>query len=420
MKFNEMNLKSGTVKALHDMDITSPTKIQEESIPIALDGKNLIAQARTGSGKTFAFSIPILERLSFDKTPECIILVPTRELCRQVAEVFRDLGKYTPGVKLVQVYGGVSIHNQIAKIMNGANVIVATPGRLIDLFERRAISFDNIKFVVLDEADRMLDMGFMPDVQYIMSKIKTNPQLFLFSATIIEEIKELSNQFTDGAYVDINVSKDSMTVGNTKQYYYLIRNFRDKYYDFVRILRKEKPEHTLVFTNTKKTADWLESRLSQERNLGVKIGLLSGNMTQAKREKVTELFKEQKINFLIATDVAARGLDIPDVSHVINYDVPQFEENYVHRIGRTSRMGKPGTALTLCIQDEYIYLVRIEGFINKNITKLELPTREKRPRYPNRHHSSNMRGKRQRNFKERSFKRSESKEDTPRKRLPFF
>lgn len=377
MEFHELGLKNNTIQALKLMfgDEAAPTTIQEKTIPKALKGSNIIAQARTGSGKTLAFSIPIIEQMKFLKTPEAIILVPTRELCKQVAEVFESLGKFYKDLNLVEVYGGVSIDNQINKIKKGANVIVATPGRLIDIYERNIVNFDNVAFVVLDEADRMLDMGFMPDVQYILSRIKTKPQFYLFSATIIDEIKNLSNQFTGGQYEDINVSKDSMTVKSTKQFYYLIANFKDKYYDFVRILRKEKPQKALIFTNTKKTAEWLMDRLQNENNLGVTIGLLSGDMSQAARERVIDEYRENKINCLIATDVAARGLDIPNVTHVINYDIPMYEENYVHRIGRTSRMDKDGVALTLVLESEYQYLCRIEGFIDKNIIKRDLPVR---------------------------------------------
>ena len=217
----------------------------------------------------------------------------------------------------------------------------------------------------------------------------------LFSATILEEIKVLSQSFTKGIYTDINVSKDSMTVENTNQYYYMVDHFKDKYYAFVRVLRKLKNEmsHTLVFTNTKKTAMWLKSRIETERGLNFKIEMLSGDLSQAKREQFTKKFKRHHINFLIATDVAARGLDIPNVSHVFNYDVPQWSEVYVHRIGRTSRMGKKGTAITMALADEYRFICQIEGFIDKEIKKAvilqgpigehkETPTKENKNQVP--------------------------------------
>ncbi len=377
MKFSEMNIKSEIVKALEEINIIEPTKIQKDAIPVALTGKNIIAQAKTGSGKTYAFSIPIINQIEAGKIPECLILVPTRELCKQVAQVMAQASKHLKNVRVLQVYGGVSINPQILKLQKGVNIVVATPGRLIDLYERKEISFKKLRFVVLDEADRMLDMGFFPDIQYIMNQIHTTPQLMLFSATILEEIKVLSQSFTKGNYIDINVSKDSLTVENTNQYYYLIEHFKDKYYAFVRVLRKLRPQiqHTLVFTNTKKTAMWLKNRLEQERNLNFKIELLSGDLSQAKRETVTKKFKRHEIDFLIATDVAARGLDIPNVSHVFNYDVPEYTEVYVHRIGRTSRMGKKGTAITMALVDQYRLICQIEGFIDKTIKKAEIPPR---------------------------------------------
>lgn len=455
MNFKELNLSDPILRALNELGISTLTDIQEKSIPVALTGRNIIGQARTGSGKTFAYALPIVEKILKQditgKNASALIIVPTRELCKQVEVVISDLVKYqnTPKIRTVQVYGGVSIQNQISKINRGVNVIVATPGRLIDLFERKVIDFSDIKFVVLDEADRMLDMGFLPDIQFIMSKIRTKPQFLLFSATIIDEIKKLSTKFTGGDVVDINVSQDSMTVKNTKQFYYLIPHFDDKYYVFVRILRIEKPKHAIVFTNTKRTAEWLLGRLERERGLNLKLGMLSGNMSQSRREIVTDKFKKFQLNFLIATDVAARGLDIPNVSHVFNYDIPQYEENYVHRIGRTSRMDfngvqqKRGVAMTLCLEEEYVYLTRIEGFINKSIKKRVTPprtnfgsrnqSRGNRPsrggyqsrdgnRYQdNRQSRDNRNTGRYRNDDNRRNKDEHSQDESShRKRLPFF
>jgi len=380
-----MGIKSQILQAIESMfgkDAT-PTLVQQKAIPLGLKGKNIIAQSKTGTGKTLAYLIPIVEKLEFLKQPEALILVPTRELCKQVDEVLQNLNKFVQKIRSVQIYGGVSIENQINKIKRGVNIIVATPGRLIDIYERGKINFNSLRFVVLDEADRMLDMGFFPDIQFIFSKIKTNPQYFLFSATILEEIKELSMNFTKGNYIDLDISKDKLTVENTQQYYYLIKDFRDKFYYFTKLLFFERPKKALIFTNTKKTADWLKNKLDSMKSFNRKIGLLSGNMSQFAREKEIKRFKNNEIDILIATDVAARGLDIAEVTHVINYDVPQFEENYVHRIGRTSRMGKKGKAITLVLMDEYQYLCRIEGFIKKSIKKRELKEllRDNRNRY---------------------------------------
>ncbi|GAB4308444.1 MAG: hypothetical protein Kow0069_06730 [Promethearchaeota archaeon] len=385
-KFEDYDVPAELVKGLVELGITSPTDIQRESIPILLRGKNLIGQARTGSGKTLAFVVPILARMEFKKQLEAMVLVPTRELCKQVAGVFRDAGKYL-GVKVVEVYGGVSIQNQIDKIKAGANVVVATPGRLIDLFKRGALKFGSLKYVVLDEADRMLDMGFFPDIEYILKNARSKEvQLMFFSATILEEIKRLATQFMSSEPVEVDVSRDKLTVESTKQYYHMVDYYPKKFDVLVSLLLSERPEHALVFTNTKRHSQILEERLRKEKRLLgnngkplYRVYCLHGDMSQAAREKVIRDFKEHKINLVIATDVASRGLDIPDVSHVINYDVPKYEEDYVHRIGRTSRMSKVGVAVTLCAHDEFVYLCRIESFIGMEIPKRPAPGRHGRP-----------------------------------------
>ena len=386
MNFSEMNLSPDILQALADMKIVSPTEVQEQAIPKMLASTtHVMAQAKTGTGKTLAFSIPIVEKIDVNlHQVQAVVLVPTRELCKQVHTVISDLTK-NHKVSTVEVYGGVSIDRQINEIRHGAQVVVATPGRLIDIYQRREINFKNVKFVVLDEADRMLDMGFMPDIEFLLLNAMSSiePRLCLFSATLFESIKELVKRFTKGQDIlEIDISHDELTVENCKQYYYLIDDFKDKYYHFVRILRKEKPKHSIIFVNTKRTGEWLPNRLQNERGLDLRLDLIQGDLTQRVRETVLKKFKEQQINGLIATDVAARGLDIPEVTHVFNYDIPEFEENYVHRIGRTSRMqtcgeSAQGVAISLVVQDEFNLLCRIEGFMNKNITKLPLPPRNK-------------------------------------------
>ncbi len=359
------------------MGITNATDVQEKAIPVIMQGKNIIAQAQTGSGKTLAYSIPMLETLDKSlRSVQSIILVPTRELCKQVAKVFEELSK-NDHVDVVEVYGGVSVGPQMDAIQRGAQVVVATPGRLMDIHERGIIRFDHVKYITLDEADRMLDMGFLPDIEDILDKVNANThgrqlQFMLFSATIMEEIKQLASTFM-GTYEEVNVSKDDLTVHSTAQFYYLIKDRRRKYEFFKKILQAEPPKHAIIFTNTKNTAEFLERRLTQERNINYSIRGLHGNMGQASREKVLIAFKKREFQILIATDVAARGLDIDDVDYVFQYDVPQYEENYVHRIGRTSRMGKVGAAVMLGIEDEYAFICRIEGYINKTIVRKHLP-----------------------------------------------
>ena len=364
MNFEDLGISEGTTAALKKLNISDPTPVQKKTIPLALGGNHIMAQARTGSGKTLAFILPIIEQLKFINN-EALILVPTRELAKQIHGVVKDLGHSR--VKSMTIYGGVSINNQIRKLQQGVNIIVGTPGRLIDLYKRGHLKFTNIRFAICDEADRLFDMGFAPDIKYILSRIKTEYQFMLFSATLDSDMRKLVRTYTNNEFEFLNLSRDNLTVGSTKQFYYLIERFEEKYKTFIKVLRREKPEHALVFVNTKKTAAWLENRLKNQRNLYFKVGIISGDLSQFQREKVMGAFKKHNINLLIATDVAARGLDIDNISHVFNYDVPKYPENYIHRIGRTSRMNKKGVAITLCLKDEYEYLCHIEGLINKEI-----------------------------------------------------
>lgn len=331
-----------------------------------------MAQAKTGSGKTLAFVLPIFERLEGIRN-EALILAPTRELAKQVNQVIKDLGNSV--IKSMTIYGGVSINNQIRKLDQGVHIIVGTPGRIIDLYKRKNLKLSNIRFVVVDEADRLFDMGFSPDVKYILNQIKTNYQFLLFSATLHNDIRELVKKYSKNKFQFINLSRDNLTVSSTKQFYYMIDRYDEKFKTFLKILRREKPKHTLVFVNTKKTAEWLYKRLKSTNNFIYKVDIISGNLSQHQREKILSSFRNHEINMLIATDVAARGLDIENISHVINYDVPKYPDVYVHRIGRTSRMNKRGIAITLCLKDEYEYLCHIEGLIDKEI-------RQKTIQYP--------------------------------------
>ena len=243
---------------------------------------------------------------------EALILVPTRELAKQVNQVIKDL-KYQKA-RSMTIYGGVSINNQIIKLEKGVNIIVGTPGRIIDLYKRRNLNLRQIKFICLDEADRLWDFGFAPDVKYILDQVKTDYQFMLFSATLHSEMRELVKKYSKNQFVFLNLSKDDLTVHNTRQYYYLIDFFKDKYKTFIKVLGNEKPKHALVFVNTKKTANWLGRKLKTQKNLNYKVDIISGNLSQFQREKILEGFREHKINLLVATDVAARGLDIENIS----------------------------------------------------------------------------------------------------------
>lgn len=374
MNFADLGISVENIDALNDnMNISSPTPVQAKAIPLILNNQHIMAQAKTGSGKTLAFVIPIIEQLTY-KNNEALIIVPTRELAKQINQVIIDLGNKR--VTSTTIYGGVSINNQIMILEKGVNIIIGTPGRLIDLYKRRKLKLDNISFVVLDEGDRLWDMGFSPDIKYILNQIKTHYQFMLFSATLDYDIRELVKKYSGNKFEFINLSRDNLTVGNTKQFYYMIDRFEQKFKSFLEILRREKPQIALVFVNTKKTAMWLSNRLNSRDNTGFRVGIISGDLSQFQRENILKQFKDHKINMLIATDVAARGLDIDNISHVINYDIPKYPENYIHRIGRTSRMNKKGVAISLVLKDEYEHLCNIEGLIDKEIKKLTLRSQE--------------------------------------------
>ncbi|WP_457916752.1 DEAD/DEAH box helicase [Candidatus Lokiarchaeum ossiferum] len=429
-----MNLNHSLLHGLKQMGMETATEIQERAIPEIIDSPDthIIAQARTGSGKTLAFAIPLVEKIDNTlQTVQSVIIVPTRELCKQVAEVFVKLTKYRH-IKVVQVYGGVSIDRQVQEIQEGAQIIVATPGRLIDLFNRHRVSFTDVKFVVLDEADRCLDMGFMPDIEFLLldAMRDVHPRLILFSATMLDAVYDLTKRFTgDKNVIEIDVSQDSMTVENCNQYYYLIDDFKDKYYHFIRIIRQEKPIHCMIFVNTKRTGDWLYQRFQNEERLPLKPELISGNLTQRRREIVLDKFRKRKINCLIATDVAARGLDVEKVSHVFNYDIPEFEENYVHRIGRTARISNAsgkvakGIAISLVMNDQMRTLSRIEGFMSKDIEKRPLPqrrqysssNRQSSGSHSERHLNTDHPARRNRNNPKRTYKKSGPKKNDRKK-----
>ena len=373
MNFIDLGISEKNTIALKKNNIIFPTPVQKKAIPLIIEGHHLMTQSKTGTGKTLAFILPIIEQLEYINN-EALILVPTRELAKQINNVIKELGNRR--VRSMTIYGGVSINNQINKLKNGVNIIVGTPGRLIDLFKRKELSFRNIRFVVLDEGDRLWDMGFAPDVKYILSQIRTEYQFMLFSATLDSDMRKLVQKYTSNKFEFLNLSRDSLTVGNTTQVYYLIERFEEKFRTFIQVLKIERPNHALVFVNTKKTAAWLEKRLKSYRGTNFRVGIISGNLSQFQREKILHEFRTRKINLLIATDVAARGLDIDNISHVFNYDIPKFPDNYVHRIGRTSRMSKKGVAITLCLKDEYEYLCHIEGLIDKEIRLRTLYNKE--------------------------------------------
>ncbi|MFX0098087.1 MAG: DEAD/DEAH box helicase [Candidatus Hodarchaeota archaeon] len=391
--FFDFNWKKKEIpKVLKDLKFEKPTEIQEKAIPLVLQGKTVIAQSKTGTGKTLAFATPSIDKINPDQEGiQVLAITPTRELCVQVARVFQNVGKPF-NIQTLEVYGGVDIERQKKALRtNKVAVVVATPGRLIDLYKQRYINFSNIKMVILDEADRMLDMGFFPDIEYIFRKFpRSGFQLCLFSATIFEEIMEVIVKFTKGKHIHVRVGRneDEFVIKEINQETYVILNRREKYHTLKKILRQEKPRHLLIFCNTISGVEFLEKRLKEDFKYPI-LGL-TGRVSQNRREKILKMFKTQEIHHLIATDVASRGLDIPNITHVINYDVPQYPENYVHRIGRTGRMNKDkggktsrGKAITLVIQDEIIYFQRIEELIQKEVKKKSFEAEEEwTPRNP--------------------------------------
>ncbi|MCU0852515.1 MAG: DEAD/DEAH box helicase [Thermoplasmata archaeon] len=355
------------MRALKDLEWDEPTPVQEQAIPIAFQNLDLMAQAQTGTGKTGAFAVPISARAEPKKGIQCLVLVPTRELAIQVGGDFNDIAKYT-GLRSIAIYGGQSINVQTDKLRKGVEIVVGTPGRLMDLMRRGELSFEEVKFLVLDEADRMLDMGFIDDIEWILQSVPKKRQTMLFSATLPDTIRELARRYMVNPK-EVNISQDTLTVPQAQQVYINVGR-KNKLWALCRILDIEKAQLALVFCSTKKMVDQLAHKL---RAYGYSADAIHGDLTQAARDKVMQKFRSGKLRVLIATDVAARGLDIEGITHVINYDIPENPEDYVHRIGRTARAGKEGKAITFVSQDEQHYVRAIEMYGRTKIEEKEVP-----------------------------------------------
>ncbi|MEM0449725.1 MAG: DEAD/DEAH box helicase [Methanomassiliicoccales archaeon] len=371
--FESLGIDSRIMKAIEKLGWEEPTPVQLATIPLIMKGKDVMAQAQTGTGKTAAFGIPLLQKISKGKTPSALVLVPTRELGIQVSEELERLGEFM-NLKVLPVYGGASIESQLEQLRKGVDIVVGTPGRIIDHIKRGTLDLRNIKHLVLDEADRMLDMGFIDDIRYIMSKLPKKRNTYLFSATLPSEIKELAaEQMNDPEKV--NISEERLVLPNTQQVYINIGR-KNKIWALCRILDSEKPK-AMIFCQTKKMVDILAKALG---SYGYPVAALHGDLTQAKREKVLEDFRNDRIKVLIATDVAARGLDIEGVTHVINYDIPENPEVYVHRIGRTGRAGKEGKAITFVTSQEEHLLKEIKDFSGVGVVQVNVPESHGRER----------------------------------------
>jgi len=368
MSFENLNLFEPIKKALVTEGYTTPTPIQQEAIPLILEGKDLLGCAQTGTGKTAAFAIPILQILSGQRehgkskrTIKALIITPTRELAVQVDDSFKAYGQNT-GLRTAVIFGGVSQQHQTNKLMEGVDILVATPGRLLDLMNQNYIKLNHIKFFVLDEADRMLDMGFIADIKKVIDKLPAERQSLFFSATMPPEVVKLSNTILLHP-VKIEVTPESKTVEAIKQAVYFVAR-PDKKKLLIHILKNEEVPSALVFTRTKRGADIVTSYLN-----GAKINAdaIHGNKSQSARQRALNSFKLKQTRVLVATDIAARGLDIEKLSHVFNYDIPDFSETYIHRIGRTGRAGLTGTALSFCDNEERIFLKDINKLIRTPI-----------------------------------------------------
>jgi ATP-dependent RNA helicase DeaD len=368
MNFEDFNLSKETIKSISEIGFEEPTPIQVTTIPLIMGGHDIIGQAQTGTGKTAAFGIPIVEKCKNGKNPFAIVLEPTRELAVQVAQEIYKIGKYKK-INVLPVYGGTSIERQIKILRCGVNVVVGTPGRVIDHLNRKTISLSEVKIVVLDEADEMLDMGFIEDIETILKTTPAERQSLLFSATIPQPIINIAKWYMRSPE-KIRVNTKDIVIPKIKQIFFEVRE-EDKVNALSRLLDVEDPHLAIVFCHTKRDVDEVSMKLGQ---LGYNAGALHGDYTQARRDEVMNKFKGGMLDILVATDVAARGLDIKDVSHVINYSIPQNSDRYVHRIGRTGRAGKPGMAITLVNPREYKHLRLIEKSARTIIDRKKLPS----------------------------------------------
>ncbi len=371
MTFETLGLSDELLRAVRAMGYTSPTPIQAQAIPAILEGKDIMGAAQTGTGKTAGFTLPLLQRLS-NKPPvksnraRALVLTPTRELAAQVHESVSSYGKYLH-LRSTVVFGGVNINPQMMKLRRGVDVLVATPGRLIDLYQQNAIRFDDIEILVLDEADRMLDMGFIHDIKKIMGLLPKRRQNLMFSATFSKDIRQLAKSITNQP-LEIDVAPRNSTVDIIAQLVHPVDKAR-KVELLSHLIREGNWYQVLVFSRTKHGADKLVRRLSRDN---IHAAAIHGNKSQPQRTRTLAGFKQNKIQVLVATDIAARGIDIDQLSHVINFDLPNVPEDYVHRIGRTGRAGVSGIAISLVSADEAKQLQDIERLLNRKIERREI------------------------------------------------
>ena len=372
MSFTKLGLSQPLLRAIKDQGYTTPTPIQEQAIPLVIQKRDILAAAQTGTGKTAGFTLPILHLLSHSKPHmqkkqiRALVLTPTRELAAQVQESVKTYGKHLP-YKSTVIFGGVGINPQIATLRRGVDIVIATPGRLLDLASQKAIDFSQLEFLVLDEADRMLDMGFIHDIKRILKMLPPHRQTLLFSATFSPEIKKLAAGMLHHPAL-VEVARENSTAEQIAQTVHLVDRSRKREL-LVKLIQENNWQQVLVFTRTKHGANRLTKQLEEA---GITAAAIHGNKSQGARTKALAGFKVNEVRVLVATDIAARGLDIESLPHVVNYELPNVAEDYVHRIGRTGRAGKQGEAVSLVCVDEHALLRGIEKFMKQKIKKVEI------------------------------------------------
>ena len=368
--FNELNLPAPIQQAVTDIGYEQPSPIQAECIPALLDGRDLLGQAQTGTGKTAAFALPLLSNIDpKNKATQLLVLAPTRELAIQVAEACQQYAKHLKGVSVLPIYGGQSYTIQLKQLKRGAQVVVGTPGRVMDHMRRKTLSLDGLNAIVLDEADEMLRMGFIDDVKWVLEQSPSDRQIALFSATMPREVKKVADQHLQNP-VHIKIASKTATAENISQRYWIVRGTH-KLDAITRILESEDTDGVIIFVRTKNATVELADKLSAR---GFRSEALNGDIPQANREKIIDRLRKGKLDILIATDVVARGLDVERISHVVNYDVPHDTESYIHRIGRTGRAGRSGQAILFVAPREKRMLFAIERATKQAIEPMDLPS----------------------------------------------
>jgi ATP-dependent RNA helicase DeaD len=368
--FKELGIRNDLLRALTDLGFEVPMPVQEKVIPILLGPRNdIVALAQTGTGKTAAFGLPLIQQTDISKrTPQALILCPTRELCLQITGDLNDYANYTDGLKILPVYGGSSIETQIRGLKNGVQIVVATPGRLIDLINRRAVTLKDVKTVILDEADEMLKMGFLESIDTILAEVPEKRTMLMFSATMPPDLNRIAKRYMNNPF-EITVGTKNTGADNIRHIYYIV-HARDKYIALKRIVDFHPSIYGIVFCRTRKDTQEVADKLIGD---GYNAEALHGDLTQAQRDSVMQKFRIRHVQLLVATDVAARGIDVDDLTHIINYSLPDDIQVYTHRSGRTGRAGKAGTSIAIVNLNEKFILHQIEKAINKTFTAAKVP-----------------------------------------------